>query len=298
MTFERELYAPATGGRIYILSSLLASSVMLILCFKVFIFFKIRTNRVSDVRKYVYRCYFMHGGTYLIGYLSETMLYCASIRSNQRYSGIMTEFELTPAYQEAKYLTSAAECDQLPSDEGAEVAFIGRSNAGKSSTLNVITGIKGLARISKTPGRTQMINFFALNEYERLVDLPGYGYAKVPRMVKKRWEELVDNYLKNRQCLKGLVVVMDIRHPLKEIDENVVEWAVNYSIPVHILLTKSDKLSQNASKKTLGETQKSISAYGKKLTLQLFSSHNRTGLDEIKVVLSHWFRSDLIKIKQ
>lgn len=170
----------------------------------------------------------------------------------------MTEFKLTPAYQGAKYLTSAAEYGQLPLDEGAEVAFIGRSNAGKSSALNVITGIKGLARISKTPGRTQMINFFSLNEYERLVDLPGYGYAKVPRMIKKRWKELIDNYLKNRQCLKGLVVVMDIRHPLKEIDGDIVEWAVNYSIPVHILLTKSDKISQNASKKTLEKSKKQL----------------------------------------
>ena len=209
----------------------------------------------------------------------------------------MTEFKLTPAYQGAKYLTSAAKYNQLPLDKGAEVAFIGRSNAGKSSALNVITGIKGLARISKTPGRTQMINFFALNEHERLVDLPGYGYAKVPRMAKRRWKELVDDYLKSRQCLKGLVVVMDIRHPLKEIDEDVVEWVVNYSIPVHILLTKSDKLSQNASKKTLGETQKAVSAYGKKLTIQLFSSYNRTGLGEVKVVLSQWFRSDIMQIR-
>ncbi|ABX77710.1 ribosome biogenesis GTP-binding protein YihA/YsxC [Coxiella burnetii] len=204
----------------------------------------------------------------------------------------MTEFESAPAYQEAKYLTSAAEFDQLPPDQGAEIAFIGRSNAGKSSALNIITGIKGLARTSKTPGRTQMINFFALNEHERLVDLPGYGYAKVPRMVQKRWEELVDSYLKNRRCLKGLVVVMDIRHPLKEMDEDVIEWAVNYDIPIHILLTKSDKLSQNAAKKTLGEVQTAISAYGEKLTLQLFSSHDRTGLDEVKAVLSQWFRSE------
>lgn len=201
----------------------------------------------------------------------------------------MAEFE-TPAYQEAKYLTSAAEVDQLPPDKGAEVAFIGRSNAGKSSSLNVITGIKGLARISKTPGRTQMINFFALNENQRLVDLPGYGYAKVPRMVQERWEELVDTYLKKRRCLKGLVVVMDIRHPLKEMDEDVIEWAVDYDIPVHILLTKSDKLSQNEAKKTLSEVQSQLSAYGDAITLQLFSSHDRTGLDEVKAVLNEWYR--------
>src|SRR3990167_4585207 len=119
-----------------------------------------------------------------------------------------------PIYQQAKYLTSAPELDQLPPDKGSEVAFIGRSNAGKSSALNVITGIKGLARISKTPGRTTMINFFALNDHYRLVDLPGYGYAKAPRTVQARWEKAVDEYLKKRDCLKGLVIIMDIRHPL------------------------------------------------------------------------------------
>src|SRR3990167_9096610 len=131
-----------------------------------------------------------------------------------------------PIYQQAKYLTSAPELDQLPPDKGSEVAFIGRSNAGKSSALNIITGIKGLARISKMPGRTQMINFFALNERLRLVDLPGYGYAKVPRMIKERWEQTVDSYLKERRCLKGLVVIMDVRYPLKELDEDIITWAV------------------------------------------------------------------------
>ena len=199
---------------------------------------------------------------------------------------------VSPVYQEAKYLISAAEFSDLPLDEGAEVAFIGRSNAGKSSALNVITGIKGLARTSKTPGRTQMINFFALNESQRLVDLPGYGYAKVPRMVQERWEELVDSYLKKRSCLKGLVVVMDVRHPLKEIDEDVIKWAVEYDIPLHILLTKSDKLSQSAAKKVFSDVQVQLSTYSDKISAQLFSSHDRTttGLDEIKSVLNDWYR--------
>lgn len=197
---------------------------------------------------------------------------------------------VSPIYQEAKYLTSAAEFSDLPPDEGAEVAFIGRSNAGKSSALNVITGIKGLARTSKTPGRTQMINFFALNENQRLVDLPGYGYAKVPRMVQARWEELVDSYLKKRRCLKGLVVVMDIRHPLKEMDEDVVKWAVKYGIPPHILLTKSDKLSQSAVKKVFSEVQGRLVKYSDKISAQLFSSHDRTGLDEVKSVLNGWYK--------
>ena len=201
----------------------------------------------------------------------------------------MTEFE-SPAYQEAKYLTSAAEFEQLPPDEGAEVAFIGRSNAGKSSALNVITGIKGLSRTSKTPGRTQMINFLALNERQRLVDLPGYGYAKVPRMVQERWEELVDSYLKKRRSLKGLVVVMDIRHPLKERDTDIIKWAVDYDIHLHILLTKSDKLSQSAVKKTINEVEAALATYDDHITLQLFSSYDRTGLDAVKAVLNEWYR--------
>lgn len=201
----------------------------------------------------------------------------------------MTEFE-SPAYQEAKYLTSAAEFEQLPPDEGAEIAFIGRSNAGKSSALNVITGIKGLARTSKTPGRTQMINFLALNERQRLVDLPGYGYAKAPRMVQERWEELVDSYLKKRRSLKGLVVVMDVRHPLKERDADVVKWAVDYGVPLHILLTKSDKLSQSAAKKTINELEAALTPYDDHITLQLFSSYDRTGLDIVKTVLNEWYR--------
>ena len=201
----------------------------------------------------------------------------------------MIEFE-SPAYQEAKYLTSAAEFEQLPPDEGAEIAFIGRSNAGKSSALNVITGIKGLARTSKTPGRTQMINFLALNEKQRLVDLPGYGYAKAPRMVQERWEGLVDSYLKKRRSLKGLVVVMDIRHPLKERDVDVIKWAVDYSIPLHILLTKSDKLSQSVAKKTISELEAALVPYDDHITLQLFSSYDRTGLDVVKTVLNKWYR--------
>ncbi|MFW0078876.1 MAG: ribosome biogenesis GTP-binding protein YihA/YsxC [Coxiella endosymbiont of Haemaphysalis qinghaiensis] len=200
----------------------------------------------------------------------------------------MTEF-VPPIYQEAKYLISAFKFSDLPPDEGAEVAFIGRSNAGKSSALNVIIGIKGLARTSKTPGRTQMINFFALNERERLVDLPGYGYAKVPRMVKERLEELVNSYLKKRLCLKGLVVVMDIRHPLKKMDEDVIKWATKYNISLHVLLTKSDKLGQSAAKKVFSEVQARLNTYSDKISVQLFSSHDRTRLDEIRSVLDSWY---------
>ena len=200
----------------------------------------------------------------------------------------MTE---APAYHQAKYLISAAEPDQLPPDEGNEIAFIGRSNAGKSSALNVITGIKGLARTSKTPGRTQMINFFSLDKESqyRLVDLPGYGYAKVPLMVKERWEENVDAYLRNRQSLKGLVVIMDIRHPLKEMDRQIIDWAIASKVPTHILLTKSDKLSASAARKILKEVQEALKKQAKQISIQLFSSQDRTGLDELKAVLGQWF---------
>ncbi len=194
-----------------------------------------------------------------------------------------------PDYQKAKYLKSAAELDQLPPDQGAEVAFIGRSNAGKSSALNTITGIKGLARTSKAPGRTQMINFFSLDGQRRLVDLPGYGYAKVPLSVKERWEKNVNEYLQTRECLQGLVLVMDVRHPLKELDQQLIAWTVQCDLPLHVLLTKSDKLNKNTARKTLQEVQEELECFGDTVTVQLFSSNDRTGLDEAKAILSGWF---------
>lgn len=199
-----------------------------------------------------------------------------------------------PEYQQAQYLISAPELQYLPADEGREVAFIGRSNAGKSTALNVITGIKGLARTSKTPGRTQMINFFSLDEdaHNRLVDLPGYGYAKVPRVIKERWEQTLDDYLRERRSLKGLVVVMDIRHPLKEMDLAVIAWTMKCKIPTHILLTKADKLSTSAARKTLKEVQEALEKYGNRITIQLFSSLDRIGLDAVKAILDEWFCSD------
>lgn len=194
-------------------------------------------------------------------------------------------------YQQTTYLKSVAELDQLPDDSGAEVAFIGRSNAGKSSSLNVITGIKGLARTSKTPGRTQMINFFLVEDDKRLVDLPGYGYAKVPLSVRERWMENVDEYLRIRKCLKGLVIVMDIRHPLKELDLQVISWAMDCGIKTHILLTKADKLKSAAQRKVLREVKDELVRYGEALTVQLFSSIERIGVDEAKIILSEWLCS-------
>lgn len=192
-------------------------------------------------------------------------------------------------FNQATYLKSSPDLEQLPLDEGAEVAFIGRSNAGKSSALNAITGIKNLARTSNTPGRTQMINFFELDDTKRLVDLPGYGYAKVPLVVKQRWEEYVNVYLAERQSLRGLVLVMDIRHPLKEADQHLIDWCVHCDVPLHILLTKSDKLKAAAARKTLKEVSAALEHYTGRFHLQIFSSLDRTGVEEAQASLSAWF---------
>ncbi|MDF1759299.1 MAG: ribosome biogenesis GTP-binding protein YihA/YsxC [Coxiellaceae bacterium] len=192
-------------------------------------------------------------------------------------------------YSKAHYTISATDLNQMPTDQGGEVAFIGRSNAGKSSALNTIAGIKGLARVSKTPGRTQAINVFDLNKTCRLIDLPGYGYAKVPRPVKERWAQYIDAYLQNRECLQGLVLIMDIRHPLKELDQQLIEWTANCEIPVHILLTKADKLSKNQQRKTLTDVTDALEMYGDTISIQCFSSLDRLGVEEARNKLDEWF---------
>ena len=159
-------------------------------------------------------------------------------------------------FQKAVYLTSAVAVSQLPPDEGVEVAFIGRSNSGKSSALNTITGIKRLARTSSTPGRTQMINLFSLSDDCRIVDLPGYGYAKAPKPVQQRWEKVTHEYLESRQCLRGLVLIMDVRHPLKEQDLQMIHWATSCNLALHIILSKADKLKKAAKKSCLLKVQK------------------------------------------
>lgn len=192
-------------------------------------------------------------------------------------------------YQKAQYLTSAAELKQLPRDEGWEVAFIGRSNAGKSSALNTITDNKGLARTSSTPGRTQMINLFNIDESRRLVDLPGYGYAKAPRTLQERWVKTTNEYLKTRDCLCGLVIVMDIRHPLKDSDCQLIEWAVECELPIHILLTKADKLNNSEQKSTLLKVRKILKSYHGAIDVQVFSSLKKAGVQEARELLDGWF---------
>jgi GTP-binding protein len=191
-------------------------------------------------------------------------------------------------YHRANFLLSAPDLEFLPADVGAEVAFIGRSNVGKSSAINTITGISGLARSSKTPGRTQSINLFTLDTHNRLADLPGYGYAKVPLQLKLRFQALINDYLETRQCLKGLILLMDIRHPLKESDEQLIQWAIHCEVPLHVLLTKSDKLTHGGASAVLQQVTQALQSWAPNATVQLFSSLDHTGLDKVHGVLNHW----------
>jgi len=197
-----------------------------------------------------------------------------------------------PNYQNAQFMLSVAGLDQLPADQGVEVAFVGRSNAGKSSVLNKLTQNKNLARVSKTPGRTQLINLFALDDNRRVADLPGYGYAKVPAEVKRQWQKLLDAYLRNRDCLQGLVLVMDIRHPLKEFDGDMLRWGSQCNLPVHILLNKADKLARGTIKKVLQEVKEDIKSYSGAVTVQAFSALKGAGLEELKGKLDEWYHID------
>lgn len=189
----------------------------------------------------------------------------------------------------AKFLKSAAKINQLPEDEGYEVAFAGRSNAGKSSALNCLTGIKNLARTSKTPGRTQLINLFELDEERRLVDLPGYGYAKVPQAMKNEWQRTLGMYLETRECLRGLILLMDIRHPLKELDEMMLHWAIDRDLPTHILLTKADKLKRGPAQLAVKQIKERYQL-APMVTVQAFSSLKRQGIDTAHRIMNEWMQ--------
>jgi len=188
----------------------------------------------------------------------------------------------------AKFLISAPDISKLPSDTGIEVAFAGRSNAGKSSALNTLTRQKSLARTSKTPGRTQLINVFSITEDQRLVDLPGYGFAKVPMEMKKKWQRALGEYLEKRESLQGLVVLMDIRHPLKDLDQDLIEWAADSELPVLVLLTKSDKLSQGKASAEVLKVKKHLAALNADIKVQAFSSLKRTGVDQATNTICTW----------
>jgi GTP-binding protein len=191
----------------------------------------------------------------------------------------------------AKFLKSAASLRDMPADHGREVAFAGRSNAGKSSALNALATHKGLARVSKTPGRTQLLNVFVLDDERRLVDLPGYGYAKGPVGVRDQWRGMVDGYLRSREALKGLILIMDSRHPLKDFDRQMLDYAAGIAKPCHVLLTKADKLSRNEAAKTLSAVRKDLDSTASDaaaVSVQLFSSTAKTGLDEARRVIAGW----------
>nr|WP_176223555.1 ribosome biogenesis GTP-binding protein YihA/YsxC [Lonsdalea britannica] len=192
-------------------------------------------------------------------------------------------------YQVTHFVTSAPDIRHLPADSGIEVAFAGRSNAGKSSALNTLTNQKSLARTSKTPGRTQLINLFEVVDGVRLVDLPGYGYAEVPEEMKRKWQRALGEYLQKRQCLQGLVVLMDIRHPLKDLDQQMLEWAVAAELPVLVLLTKADKLAQGARKAQLNMVREAILPLMGDIQVETFSSLKKSGVDKLSEKLDSWF---------
>lgn len=203
----------------------------------------------------------------------------------------VSDTDITPEpvnFKTAEFLQSASNLGNAPADFGWEVAFAGRSNAGKSSAINCLTGNRKLARTSRTPGRTQLINFFRLSDSQRLVDLPGYGYAKVPLKMKKEWNRHLEQYLQRRQSLRGLILLMDIRHPLQDQDEQIIGWAATAGMPIHVLLTKADKLKRGPAKSTLLSVQARLLEFGELASVQLFSSLKQDGLGELKTRLNAW----------
>ena len=188
-------------------------------------------------------------------------------------------------FRQARFVLSAPQLRQLSADEGAEIAFAGRSNAGKSSALNAICDQTGLARTSKTPGRTQQFVVFDVGTGKRLIDLPGYGYAKVPEAMRAHWRKVIDAYLRERQSLRGVVLIIDSRHPLKDFDRQMLDYCREIGLGCHVLLTKADKLSRNQGSSALAGVQRECKAQGWPASVQLFSSLAKTGLDEARMTL-------------
>ena len=194
-------------------------------------------------------------------------------------------------FNNSRFLISAHKLQQLPADDGQEIAFAGRSNAGKSTTINALTNHRGLAKVSKTPGRTQLFNCFEFAPGRRLVDLPGYGYAKVPEKMRKHWQQEINRYLLERQSLIGVVLIMDIRHPMKEFDRLMLEWAHHSEMNVHLLLNKADKLSSSQMRATLQQVKKAVKEVAPHATVQTFSALRKTGAKELSAVLQTWFKA-------
>ena len=192
-------------------------------------------------------------------------------------------------YFQASFITSAAKLSQSPEDSGYEIAFAGRSNAGKSSAINTLCQQTALARTSRTPGRTQLLNFFRIDDQRRLVDLPGYGYAAVAQDIKADWQGALADYLEKRECLRGVILMMDSRHPLKDYDIQMLEWANHIEIPVHVLITKVDKLNRKEQAISLERVDAALKEFSLDFSVQLFSSLKRWGVDEAHEKLDQWF---------
>ena len=196
---------------------------------------------------------------------------------------------MNSTYFQASFITSAAKLYQSPEDTGYEIAFAGRSNAGKSSAINTLCQQTALARASRTPGRTQLLNFFRVDDQRRLVDLPGYGYAAVAQDIKADWQGALADYLEKRECLRGVILMMDSRHPLKDYDIQMLEWANHIEIPLHVLLTKVDKLNRKEQAISLERVDAALKEFSLDFSVQLFSSLKRWGVDEAHEKLDQWF---------
>ncbi len=195
-------------------------------------------------------------------------------------------------FRHAAFEISIAKAKELPVSRGAEIAFAGRSNAGKSSAINTLAGHTRLAYVSKTPGRTQLINFFRLTNGAVMVDLPGYGYADVPEKVRREWQDLLERYLTERENLVGLVLIMDSRRPLTPLDVQMIDWFAPSGRPIHCLLTKSDKLGRQEQTKILKETRDAVAKFNGQITVQLFSSLKKTGMEDVEKVVGSWLTED------
>ena len=218
------------------------------------------------------------------------------IYTNGPYGGqfLREASALSIDYRQARFLLSAAEPRQLPADSGVEVAFAGRSNAGKSSALNAITDQKRLARVSKTPGRTQQINVFPIGAAEspaRLIDLPGYGYAKAPPALRAHWEQALPGYLETRRSLRGLMLIVDVRRALGPLDAQMLRWCAAADLPVHILLSKADKQGRGAGAATLRSLRRAAQAICPGSSAQLFSAPTRAGVDAARAQLDRWLQA-------
>ena len=206
-------------------------------------------------------------------------------------SSASTKAQLPEILRNPEFLLGAAEPHQFPQDEKIEIAFAGRSNVGKSSAINAIANRRKLARTSKTPGRTQQINFFSLGEDARLVDLPGYGFAQVPLAIKNKWQKTIQNYLAERKNLVVLVLLMDIRHPLTDLDQQMVDWACESELPTQILLTKADKLKRGKAAAAVLQVEKRLSTMGGQFAVEPFSSLNYTGVSQMRSQMAEWVES-------